>query len=62
MYFKFLLCANFMTNLKFSNEFVAIAYELLYLNIMIAFANAFARRLIGIRVSLGDSAIGDGRT
>jgi len=36
LYFKFLLCANLMTNLEFPNEFVAIAYEFLYLNITIA--------------------------
>ena len=36
LYFKFLLCANLMTNLEFLNEFAAIAYEFLYLNIMIA--------------------------
>ena len=35
LYFKFLLCANLMTNLEFPNEFVAIAYEFPYLNITI---------------------------
>ena len=36
LYFKFLLCANLMTNLEFPNEFAAIAYEFLYFNITIA--------------------------
>src|ERR1700691_5831917 len=36
LHFKFLLCANLMTNLEFLNEFPTIAYEFLYLNITIA--------------------------
>jgi hypothetical protein len=36
LHFKFLLCANLMTNLEFPNEFATIAYEFLYLNITIA--------------------------
>ena len=36
LYFNFLLCANLMTNLEFPNEFAAIAYEFLFLNITIA--------------------------
>ena len=35
LHFKFLLCANLMTNLEFPNEFATIAYKILYLNIMI---------------------------
>ena len=36
LYFKILLCTNLMTKLEFPIEFVAIAYEFLYLNITIA--------------------------